>query len=343
MLRGLKHDSTTASDTGEVKFEGRTSFESSPGPFYRYSIALKDNKMSIWMEDSESKKQWFKGGMEKGDYVTTDNTITGASVADYLEFFQEALVGAQKDSSDSYRRLSILKAGALDLKFILKLRVLHSAWEATFAFQLDPVSIERIDILESKLRDQEDELRKIDVLESKLREQEKKLNNLQLRDASTSNLVEFRATGTFSSGSQKIRWTGDGSIDLVVNNHNGKLIVRRPGVYVIEAAVKGVADAEDDEDEDYVDCDSTDEEDKDEVEIDSELDEEDEIESDDDEDQAVSLLKNGECIRVDFFTDECSIASPMAITRLKDGDELMVTSTCKLEGTSTLFIVCIAG
>ncbi|KAE8981057.1 hypothetical protein PF011_g22185 [Phytophthora fragariae] len=53
----------------------------------------KDNKLNFSLEDYSSKKQWFKDGMGKEDYVTTctDNAISGASPADYLKYSHNAL------------------------------------------------------------------------------------------------------------------------------------------------------------------------------------------------------------------------------------------------------------
>ncbi|KAG2765489.1 hypothetical protein PC116_g26696 [Phytophthora cactorum] len=60
----LIHCSTEVLDAGNIKVEGSTSFPSAPARFYRYAIALKDSKLSIWMEDRKSKKQ-YKGDLDK--------------------------------------------------------------------------------------------------------------------------------------------------------------------------------------------------------------------------------------------------------------------------------------
>ncbi|KAL3661138.1 hypothetical protein V7S43_013750 [Phytophthora oleae] len=43
----------------------------------------------------------------------------------------------------------------------MSIRFIRSSWDAKYVFDLDPVSVERIDILESKLRDYRDELEKL--------------------------------------------------------------------------------------------------------------------------------------------------------------------------------------
>ncbi|KAG2812903.1 hypothetical protein PC116_g21564 [Phytophthora cactorum] len=41
-----------------LEFEGATIFAPSPSPTYRYSLSLKSGMLRIWLENSESKKQW---------------------------------------------------------------------------------------------------------------------------------------------------------------------------------------------------------------------------------------------------------------------------------------------
>ncbi|KAG2842841.1 hypothetical protein PC111_g2564 [Phytophthora cactorum] len=82
--------------------------------------------MSIWMEDQSSKKQWFKDGMVKDDYVSTANAIPDASAADYVECFRDTLDSDLVDSSDAMRKLYALKGGALRLELAVTIRVLRS-------------------------------------------------------------------------------------------------------------------------------------------------------------------------------------------------------------------------
>ncbi|KAG1704908.1 hypothetical protein DVH05_004936 [Phytophthora capsici] len=57
------------------EFQGVTAFEAPPAPSFRYTLALKDGKLSIWMEDCVSKKQWCKGAMKPSDYTSSANAI----------------------------------------------------------------------------------------------------------------------------------------------------------------------------------------------------------------------------------------------------------------------------
>ncbi|KAI9992663.1 hypothetical protein PInf_014530 [Phytophthora infestans] len=264
----LVHGSTEV-PTRDSKFEGCTSFLSG---LYRYAIELKNNKLSIWMEQ------------EAVVYVTADNALIGASTEDYLQ-----------------------------------LRVLHATWEAKFEFLLDPVSVERIDILEAQLYDHEEELKKINTLEAKLRQQQEKLDKLEVVKATPTSLAEFKAVRTFDD-SKRMKWIENGSDELVKNCDDGTLKIRRDGVYLIAAVIE--RDSERDGFSDDGEEDDDDEEDED--------------------NEEVSLLKNGECIQYGYFAEDGRIASPMTVARLKSNDELLVTVTCMLANTSTLFITRLA-
>ncbi|KAI9992881.1 hypothetical protein PInf_014819 [Phytophthora infestans] len=311
----LVHGSTEV-PTRDSKFEGCTSFLSG---LYRYAIELKNNKLSIWMENRNNKKQWYTGDLDKQVYVTADNALIGASTEDYLQLFQGALSCPPNDYNNSRRELTERENGVAELRFILKLRVLHATWEAKFEFLLDPVSVERIDILEAQLYDHEEELKKINTLEAKLRQQQEKLDKLEVVKATPTSLAEFKAVRTFDD-SKRIKWIENGSDELVKNCDDGTLKIRRDGVYLIAAVIE--RDSERDGFSDDGEEDDDDEEDED--------------------NEEVSLLKNGECIQYGYFAGDGRIASPMTVARLKSNDELLVTVTCMLANTSTLFITRLA-
>lgn len=64
-------------------------------------------------------------------------------------------------TEESQRKLSTLKGGKLQLDMSIKLRLLQSARDVKYIFKLEPVAVERIDILESKLKDQQEQLEKL--------------------------------------------------------------------------------------------------------------------------------------------------------------------------------------
>ncbi|CAH0478036.1 unnamed protein product [Peronospora belbahrii] len=145
----------------DIVVEGVTAFVEPPAKNYRYVIELKSSKMSIWIEDRTSKKQWFKGGMVKTDYVSSANAIADASERDYVKCFQDMLDCKLDDSNDVHRKLFPIQGGGVRLELGVAVRVLRATRLVTYTFDLDPVSVERLDILESKLRDQQEELEKL--------------------------------------------------------------------------------------------------------------------------------------------------------------------------------------
>ncbi|KAE9285535.1 hypothetical protein PF008_g26892, partial [Phytophthora fragariae] len=68
---------------------------------------------------------------------------------------------SEAKTDESQRKLPTLKGGKLQLEMSIKLRLLQSARDVTYVFKLDPVAVERIDILDSKLKDQQEELEKL--------------------------------------------------------------------------------------------------------------------------------------------------------------------------------------
>jgi len=54
--------SESGASTEFLEFEGTTTFAPAPSPTYRYSMTLKGGKLRVWLENSESKKQWLASG-----------------------------------------------------------------------------------------------------------------------------------------------------------------------------------------------------------------------------------------------------------------------------------------
>ncbi|EGZ06200.1 hypothetical protein PHYSODRAFT_445826, partial [Phytophthora sojae] len=116
----------------DIAVEGDTAFAPPPAASYRYVIELKSSKLSIWLEDRTSKKQWYAGDMAKSDYVSTANAIPDATVTDYLKCFQDTLDSDLDGSSDVQRKLYPLTGGGLRLELIVTIRVLRSTWLAKY-------------------------------------------------------------------------------------------------------------------------------------------------------------------------------------------------------------------
>ncbi|KAE8999288.1 hypothetical protein PR001_g19102 [Phytophthora rubi] len=322
----------------DIKIDGVTAFALPLAMSYRYAIELKSSKMSIWMEDRISKKQWYKGGMAKTDYVSDANVIPDATVADYVKCFQDALDSDLGDCSDVQRKLYALDGGALRLEFAVKIRVFRSTWEAKYTFDLHPVSVERIDILESKLRDQQGEIQKlftmiswiesrmnsetkrknsvsverIVVLESKLRDQHDELEQLRgeigltwedkpylERDGLSPSFVHLQTSRRNSESTMK--WGPTTGADFASTGVDGVVKARRGGTYIIFVTVTTVPGAN----------------------------------------TPVYLLKNNTSIQVaypGYSQGNIGSTSLSTIEVLENNNEITVKCSCKLVDTSYLCI-----
>ncbi|CAH0513276.1 unnamed protein product [Peronospora belbahrii] len=128
----------------------------------------------------------FKGGMVKTDYVSSANAIADAS---------------ERSTSSSCSTSTRL---------------------VTYTFDLDPVSVERLDILESKLRDQQEELEKL---------------RGEVQDCGAPLYV--KPTASKMSGSS-ILWDAIESDLLISTGLDGKIKMLRGGVYSIAVVVNAV-------------------------------------------------------------------------------------------------------
>ncbi|ETM53736.1 hypothetical protein L914_02808 [Phytophthora nicotianae] len=164
----------TANINSEV--EGVTTFALCCDAYFRYRISLKNEKMNLWLEDRSSKKQWQSGFLciedyvtaanvfadaSAADYVTAANVFADASAADYVSYFQQCLECSSDSSSESQRKLISLKDDHLQVEMCIKIRLLLSVHEIKYVFKLQPVTVDRVDILEAKLKDQQEELEKL--------------------------------------------------------------------------------------------------------------------------------------------------------------------------------------
>ncbi|EEY67312.1 uncharacterized protein PITG_04315 [Phytophthora infestans T30-4] len=166
---------------------GVTAFAPPPAPTYRFFITSKAEKVKITLEGLESKKQWSSGFLDDKEYLTSTNKVPNASPTDYVKVFKDALEFLMKNSADEdedeiietdkleredddakaplnpakiRRKLTPLKDDTFQLELTVKIRIFESAWNAKYLFSLEPVTLDRLDILEAKLRDVEEELEK---------------------------------------------------------------------------------------------------------------------------------------------------------------------------------------
>ncbi|KAE8912960.1 hypothetical protein PF003_g3185 [Phytophthora fragariae] len=186
-----------------------------------FTTALSEGDEVAVQCDSNLFDTSYKSGMAKTDFVTSGNTITDAEAIDYLKCFQDALDSDLDKSDEAFREVSFLEGGALRLCLAIAIRVLRSTRVAKFVFNLNPLTIERIDILESKLRDQQDELDAV---------------RLHVDGGRVLPFVQLHATS--KNQLTRLIWNKVNSDDFVTGI-DGKVKVSRGGVYNVCASVTG--------------------------------------------------------------------------------------------------------
>ncbi|KAI9920513.1 hypothetical protein PsorP6_015843 [Peronosclerospora sorghi] len=132
--------------------------------------------------------------------------------------------------------------GALRVTFNFNLRCFRLRRVCTFEFVLDPVSVTQVDLLESKLRDQQDELER---LRGELMRQGKELERLRgdRRNESQRNCGEILThikleASTRNFHTRNILWNNIKSVTVAVNSETGQVSTPFPGIYSISAMVK---------------------------------------------------------------------------------------------------------
>ncbi|KAE9201417.1 hypothetical protein PF005_g14964 [Phytophthora fragariae] len=159
------------------------------------------------------------GFLSKAEYVTPANIFVDASAADYVTCFQQSLDCSEDKTDESQRKLLTLKGGKLQLEMSIKLRLLQSARDVSYVFTLEPVAVERIDILESKLKNQREELEKL------------RAN----RDNAT-RIFLYAESKTWLSSS-KLLWDPLNSDYFALTADKTSITVLHPGVYAVGVLV----------------------------------------------------------------------------------------------------------
>ncbi|KAG3080521.1 hypothetical protein PI124_g18301 [Phytophthora idaei] len=117
--------------------------------------------------------------------------------------------------NESQRKLVSLKDGRLQLEMSIKLRLLRSVREVKYVFKLEPVAVDKIDILESKLKDQQEELEKLRGLGER----------------------SFLHAESVTWTSSKLQWKPIDSKNFVLASEKTSITVRVPGLYTIAVLV----------------------------------------------------------------------------------------------------------
>ncbi|UIZ21886.1 hypothetical protein KXD40_008919 [Peronospora effusa] len=313
---------------------GVTVFTPPPSTSYRYVIDLKDNKLKIWMEDCSSKKQCSetnvnmsafvrrcKGDMLKEDYVTSANTIPNASPADYVKCFYDCFDCNLNTSCPVQRTLTKLMGDKVNLELTLTIPFLRSTWVAKYSFELDPVEMDRINVMKSTIRDQYDELQRL---------------RSELYAVKAVPFIKLAAD--CMDQNKQFRWNKVDCAEFVVDNENGVIKARTQGVY----SIRGVINCAPSNYSQYIlsQCprhrvtgrrrsnlqiggvnfnlrDSH---------------------------ESIMILKNGECIQRSYcgYTAGKCVSTPLdCVALVKEGDALTITCDCDSVSMSYLSIVAI--
>ncbi|KAF4320880.1 hypothetical protein JM18_004320 [Phytophthora kernoviae] len=94
------------------------------------------------------------------EYVDLSNSIIpGATASEYIECFHDLLNGACDDANSISSTFQRHKDNAFQLEMAVKIQVLKRSCVAKYSFLMEPISVERIDVLESKMRDLQEEMK----------------------------------------------------------------------------------------------------------------------------------------------------------------------------------------
>ncbi|KAG3079677.1 hypothetical protein PI125_g20653 [Phytophthora idaei] len=216
------------------------------------------DKLNIWLGSRTSKTQWQSGFLSKEEYVTAANTFVDASSSGYAWYFQQCLDRPPDKTLESYRKLCSLifsisdhhdqissaavsqrdacldcsvgkdgdaeckltqrKDRKLRLELSLKIRLLLSTRSTSYALELQPTTVGRIDTLESKQKDDQEGLQK-------------------LRSAVGANNRVFLYAESGVLMETKLQWMEVSMEVFVLSDDKTSIVVLVPGLYVFGALV----------------------------------------------------------------------------------------------------------
>ncbi|KAE9317873.1 hypothetical protein PF008_g18634 [Phytophthora fragariae] len=242
-----------------IEFTGTTIFARPPAPTYHYAISLRNDKLRIWLEDCDSKKQWCTTELSIDAYVDPTNAIPDATSADYVECFREVLNSAEDGTMNSISSTFCpIKGDTFRLEIAVTIQVLRKSGVMTYAFVLEPITVERIDVLESKMQDMQREMNKLRLdgetksatFQSEVREVKKLQQESEARaifltkalgdaQAQKESVVVYQSIGTSRVG-DIIRWNSSNASSAF--GDDGVIRIPHPGLYQIMVVVNHHAD-----------------------------------------------------------------------------------------------------
>ncbi|KAE9306867.1 hypothetical protein PR003_g21143 [Phytophthora rubi] len=133
--------------------------DSAPTCRYRYRLTIQSGQLRIWLEDVDSKKQWCTSRLNLENYVDLTNVLPNAKATDYVNIFHKLMNTAGDLVDSSLVSFERHKRQMFQLQLTVKVNVMQQYCLATYKFEMEPISLERIDVLESRMRDLEKEVR----------------------------------------------------------------------------------------------------------------------------------------------------------------------------------------
>ncbi|KAL4117723.1 hypothetical protein PRIC2_011709 [Phytophthora ramorum] len=232
------------SDSKEAVYQGTTIVAPPPAPVYRYAIVLKHDKIRFWFEDCDTKRQWYTRELNLEDYVDSTNSIPCARPADYVECFHALMnIATRGEMTDFPIGFYPCEDGTFRLELAVKVQVMHQERIAMYSFDLEPVSVERIDALEGKVRDLQKEVEK---LQQKLeaRDADDRMEILHAQGTGNlGNTLLWTNVGGATTSFIRIVYPGAYQVVVVVNCElNGSQIKLMKGTECIQLVYCGYAD-----------------------------------------------------------------------------------------------------
>ncbi|RLN21064.1 hypothetical protein BBO99_00005177 [Phytophthora kernoviae] len=245
----------------------------------------------------------FTSELAQADYVNSSNTIGDATARDYVEIFRTLLEDGNS-ASEVPRTFAQIKDNVfrLEVSFQLLLQPLVIVY---YSFDLEPTAVERIDRLESRMCDLQEELKAatevtvVQQLQQEVSELQAKVTAMQQIEHSPLIIEAGAGAGANAKvkGGDIIRWyKADGGQNI--NGVDGVVRDVKPGMYqvMLEVCMEN-------------DCTSL-----------------------------VELKKNDECIQDQRSCKDCS-AFLSCVICVEEGDQMTVACDDKLVGYSYLTLV----
>ncbi|TMW61204.1 hypothetical protein Poli38472_013667 [Pythium oligandrum] len=219
-----------SSKEGVVKFPRRAET-------YRFRVSSREERLQFWLEDCASKQQWESSKLSMEDFTTPETMIPQAGFADYVSCFQNCIDTKElNESAEFYRELVPHESDDWELRLTLKIKIFVSVWTLKYAFILKQISLEPIDVLTAKVRDQADYIK---ALEKQIKEL-KVVVDKPLPPPPSPMYAQAKTT-TQHHGGQTLVWareTPESVGRAFAFMGNGGIRIKAPGVYTIHLVIQ---------------------------------------------------------------------------------------------------------